>query len=474
MAAPIDRLNKKTAPATDFLTPTASPLGWSRRIGPRAALVAGFTVLLAIMAVLALDSIRALREIESTSAQIRREDLLREGALRKIRAIIYQSGNLLQEYTLGQPRAETRESYRARLDDMRAHVHDALQSCLPGAPANLQIHLEKLATELEGYWIAAQQIISDKSHNRADLHRQALAQRTAVLAIATEVSNINELELKAAEFDISDAYARSRQRLQGFSALAIGVGLLLAASTIFYVSRLEHHAQQKYHESLRHARELKDLSSRLVDAQEQERYAISRDLHDHVGQSLAALLMDVQSLLDSTMLSSSDRKTLEKIRSLAEQCAREVRNMALLLRPSMLDDLGLVAALEWQGREVSRRTGIIVDVVADDFADNLADEQKTCIYRVVQEALHNSAKHANARHVRVSVQEVSNRVLLSIEDDGVGFDPSRRRGMGILGMHERATRLEGAFAIDSAPGHGTRLRLDLPLMPAVPAGGLAS
>jgi signal transduction histidine kinase len=151
-----------------------------------------------------------------------------------------------------------------------------------------------------------------------------------------------------------------------------------------------------------------------------------------------------------------------------------VRNIALLLRPSMLDDLGLLAALEWQGREVSRRSGLIVDVVVDDSVDNLSDEQKTCIYRVVQEALHNSAKHANARHVHVSVREVPNHVILSIEDDGIGFDPSRRRGMGILGMHERATRLEGAFVIDSSPGRGTRLRVDLPLPTAVQAGGLSS
>jgi signal transduction histidine kinase len=357
---------------------------------------------------------------------------------------------------------------------MREHVNVAVGSCVRDAPANLQGHLQKLAMELDSYWIAAQQAITDESHNRAHLHREALTQRTAVLAIAKEVSTINELELQAAGLDISEAYARSRFRLQNFSALAIGVGLLLALSTILYVSHLERHAEEKYHESVRHGRELKDLSRRLVDAQEQERQAISRDLHDHVGQSLAALLMDVQSLVDSHTISGPDRGTIEKIKALAEECAKEVRNIALLLRPSMLDDLGLLAALEWQGREVSRRSGLIVDVVVDEAVDNLSDEQKTCIYRVVQEGLHNSAKHANASHVHVSVREVPNHLILSIEDDGIGFDPSRRRGMGILGMQERATRLEGAFAIDSSPGRGTRLRVDLPLPTAVQAGGLSS
>jgi signal transduction histidine kinase len=464
----------KPASTMESLPPPPRRFDWGRRIGPRAALVAGFTVLLVIMAVLALDSMRALREIEATSAQIRHEDLVRERALRKIRSTVYESGNLLHEYSLNDPRPDRRESYRAQLNDMREHVNVALESCVRDAPANLQGHLGKLATELDSYWIAAQQVITDESHNRAHLHREALTQRTAVLAIAKEVSTINELELQAAELDISEAYARSRYRLQNFSALAIGIGLLLALSTILYVSRLERHAEEKYHESVRHGRELKDLSRRLVDAQEQERHAISRDLHDHVGQSLAALLMDVQSLVDSHTISDPDRGTIEKIKALAEDCAKEVRNIALLLRPSMLDDLGLLAALEWQGREVSRRSGLIVDVVVDEAVDNLSDEQKTCIYRVVQEALHNSAKHANARHVHVCVREVPNRVILSIEDDGIGFDPSRRRGMGILGMHERATRLEGALVIDSSPGRGTRLRVDLPLPAAVQAGGFLS
>ena len=461
-------------PALESPAPSPKPFDWGRRIGPRAALVLGFTVLLAIMAVLALDSLRALREIEATSAQIRQEDLARERALGKIRATLYESGDLLYEYVLGDARPETRESYRVQLNVMREHVNEALGSSLRGAPPNLKDHLEKLATELDNYWAAAQQTISDEPQNQTQLHREALVQRTAVLAIAAEVSSINELELQSAELDISKAYARSRHRLQDFSSLAMGIGLLLAASTILYVSHLERHAQEKYRESIRYGRELKDLSRRLVDAQEKERQAISRDLHDHVGQSLAALLMDLQSLVDSTSASVPERATLKKIKALAEECAKEVRNMALLLRPSMLDDLGLVAALEWQGREVSRRTGLIVDVIADDFADNLPEEQKICIYRVVQEALHNSAKHANARHVRVSVRKVGSQVILSIEDDGIGFDPARRRGMGILGMHERATRLEGALVIDSSSGHGTCLRLELPRMPAVPAGGVPS
>ena len=159
----------------------------------------------------------------------------------------------------------------------------------------------------------------------------------------------------------------------------------------------------------------------------------------------------------------SFRQGLQKIKTLAENCVNEVRNMALLLRPSMLDDLGLVAALDWQGREVSKRTGMIVDTVEENVSDNLPEEHKICIYRIVQEALNNCSKHAYAKNVRVVVRQEPNHLRVSIEDDGKGFDPSRVRGLGLVGMNERVSQLGGVLKVDSDPTRGTRLRVDLPL-----------
>jgi signal transduction histidine kinase len=137
--------------------------------------------------------------------------------------------------------------------------------------------------------------------------------------------------------------------------------------------------------------------------------------------------------------------------------------MALLLRPSMLDDLGLIPALQWQAREVSKRTGMAVKIAAELVSEELPEEHKTCIYRVVQEALHNSERHAGARNVRVTVRQETDRLLLSIEDDGAGFDAQHERGLGLLGIEERVSYLGGRFQIESAPGHGTVLSVVLPL-----------
>src|SRR6516225_3300439 len=409
-----------------------------KRIVPRVALISGFLALLALMAILAIDAIQSLRDLEASNFQVRQDYLTRERTLRKIRASIYESGTLIREYTLSESSRKTRNSYLAQLHDMRDHTDAAMESCLRQAPPNLQLTVQKLANELAGYWRAIDHILGEGVHknNQVLLHREALAQRASVLALTSDVSSVNELELKAAEMEISSVFAKSRSRLQNVSALAIGIGLVLAAVSVLYISRLEDRAEEKYRESLRCQSELKALSKRLVD---------------------------VQDLIDAPQGRHSCGSGLQKIRLLAEDCVNKVRNMTLLLRPSMLDDLGLVAALEWQGREVSKRSGLVVEILDRNFVVDLPDEHKTCIYRVVQEALNNCTTHSKASHVRVFLAEDTERCVLSINDDGVGFDPQRKRGIGLLGIHERVVRLGGTFAIDSASGRGTRIQVELPL-----------
>jgi signal transduction histidine kinase len=127
----------------------------------------------------------------------------------------------------------------------------------------------------------------------------------------------------------------------------------------------------------------------------------------------------------------------------------------------MLDDLGLVPALEWQARETSRSSGMRVSIAADRFPEDLPDEYKTSIYRIVQEALYNSVRHAHAENVRIQLQYTPDHLSLSIQDDGRGFPP-RNRGLGLLGIEERVRRLGGTFSIDSEEGTGTLLFIDLP------------
>jgi signal transduction histidine kinase len=142
--------------------------------------------------------------------------------------------------------------------------------------------------------------------------------------------------------------------------------------------------------------------------------------------------------------------------------------MGLLLRPSMLDDLGLISALKWQAREVSRRTGMRVTVDVADECNLLSDNYRTCIYRVVQETLQNAARHGQAGHAHVSLRQNASYVCVEIQDDGCGFDTRFTKGMGMLGMEERARHLGGFCNFGSEPGRGARISMLLPCAPALP------
>jgi signal transduction histidine kinase len=309
------------------------------------------------------------------------------------------------------------------------------------------------------HWDAGEKL----ARSDAFMHQELFPRRATTLEIADRIAAVNEQELNNGDERLKDIFDRFRFRLGLMLAITLGIGALLALATTRHILRLARDADLRYRQVILAQTQLKDLSARLVDAQEQERRAISRELHDEVGQSLSALLMELGNLGAVASFDAEWRGHVESIRKLAETSVNVVRNMALLLRPSMLDDLGLVPALQWQAREISKRTAMAVTVDAESVADDLPEDLKTCIYRVVQEALHNCARHACARSVRIQVAQESTRIHLSVIDDGQGFDSAHTRGLGLLGMEERVTHLGGRFHLQSEPGRGTRLRIEIPL-----------
>jgi signal transduction histidine kinase len=274
-----------------------------------------------------------------------------------------------------------------------------------------------------------------------------------------EASNRQMLEMAgAAAFS---TFQTLQKRLGAWLAFALGSGFLLILGSTVYIARLEQVEQTQDQELTASRDELQRLSQRLVNAQESERRSISRELHDEVGQSLSALLVELGRM--ATSISEDRRAEVERMKEVTQRTVNSVRNLALRLRPSMLDDLGLAAALEWQAREISRRSSMEVDVRTDDSLDHLPEDYSTCIYRVVQEALNNAAAHALAREARVTVGSAQGIIGVTVTDDGQGFDAARTRGMGILGMQERIRNLGGSFSIESTPGRGTTVRATLPL-----------
>jgi signal transduction histidine kinase len=199
------------------------------------------------------------------------------------------------------------------------------------------------------------------------------------------------------------------------------------------------------------------------NADEQERKQISRDLHDCVGQVLTAANLELSSLRSSDLRSEQLREKLDNVARLNVEALRLVRDLAMGLRPAMLDDVGLTAALEWQLRQFSRRTGIVTSSDFSGELDTLPESHRTCIYRCVQEALTNCARHSKAKNVGVVLTASEEVVTLTIFDDGVGLSAEAitSPGLGILGMHERIEALSGKLSLGPRPEGGTRLHFEI-------------
>jgi len=222
----------------------------------------------------------------------------------------------------------------------------------------------------------------------------------------------------------------------------------------------------------KHRRDLQGLSARLINAQEAERKRIAQELHDEMGQALTAMAIDLaaieKELPSELALMTADR--LAETRSLADQTLQQIRELALDLRPAMLDDLGVVPTLRWYVNRYARRLHIDVEFEAIDFEERLTPEVETVLYRVVQESLTNVARHAEANRVHVHLERKESTVAGFIEDDGKGFDIEEvvgredpARGAGLLGIRERVASLRGSFSILSRPGEGTRLSFEIPI-----------
>lgn len=425
-------------------------------------------ILLALLVMAGALAIRFLGEIHAQERTITHTLADRAQLLSDLLISVQKYNQAVQQVVM-EAKADQEQASRRRIDELALQIDSDLKQypvARDSGEAALLDGLEEVYSQQRTLYIS---VLAAPGEDHGQQVSPVVAQHMKQLQgqifdWSARLKAWNGQRLQDVDHSLTSEFGSVRAGLTRALAIVFGSGFLLVIAGMAYIVRLERQTQKRYLLLAQSQHDMRELSARLVDVQETERRTISRELHDEVGQSLGALLVDVGRL--STML-SNDRpevKTqLENMKAVAERTFQEVRNIALLLRPSMLDDLGLVAALEWQGREVSRRSNIEVEVQSDIVSDNLPDEYRICIYRLVQEALSNAVRHSGASNASVIVQQSADKIIVQVSDDGHGFNAQHTRGMGILGMEERVKRLGGTLTVESGNGPGVRVMAELPL-----------
>jgi signal transduction histidine kinase len=442
-----------------------------KRNPPWLVLCLGFGGLLFFVLAACTGSLLMLGHVRQQETAMRQAFLSRLGALDQLRSGIYLSGTYVRDFLLS-PDTDGAQAQAVRLVSLEKETRAALDGYARTAAPDERVPFQDLRAEIDAYWRVLDSTLAWTQGERDRMrysffYDELVPRRTTMLQIADRIATVNERGLAHAEDELASSSERLRRSIMLTFAITLVGGTILALVTIGRTMKLERQLEQRLEENARARADLRDLSARLLRAQENERRTLARELHDEVGQSLSAILMETEGAACAEG-QLEVREHLASIRDMAEKTVNQVRDLALLLRPSMLDDFGLVPALKWQARETGKRTGLHVTVQADDTVDGLPDEHQTCIYRLVQEALNNSSRHASARNVEVRVSREGGRVNFSVRDDGAGFDPRLVRGLGLLGMEERVGRLGGQVRIDSQPGRGTLVTAELPMAEMAP------
>jgi signal transduction histidine kinase len=240
----------------------------------------------------------------------------------------------------------------------------------------------------------------------------------------------------------------------------------------------EQHYSQLLEQSRHMQGQLRLLSRQLLSAQEEERKMISRELHDQIAQTLTGINIRLASLKTASMLNTRGlQKKISSTQRLVEKSVDIVHRFARDLRPTVLDDLGLIPALHSFMKNFARRTGVRSHLTAFAAVERLDTAKRTVLFRVAQEALNNVARHAHASRVEVNIQKLRGRVCMKIKDDGKSFNAERTlranggKRLGLLGMRERLEMVGGKFVVESSPGKGTTIQAQIPLTSGWARGG---
>jgi len=424
----------------------------------------------AILLFTTLVGLRALSYADHIGVKIQNIQLEQEESdqiLDKLRADTYGVGIELRDYLVATP-AESAAA-RQRFFEIEQHMNSDAARLETQLGPEVSGPMQRLRLSLKRYSLSIAPIfdwtaMERQSQAAALLRNNVVPERAAVLSVTDELESLRTIRLRQEREDL--VLARQAFRKFGLIVLSAFISFVLTVAfvTCVRLRALEQQAQRLQSQTERDREKLRGLSLQMSKALEEERRLISRELHDQVGQLLTAIQMKFNTIGVSS--DASERTgCVHEGKALVYRTVTAVRDLAMGLRPSILDDLGLVAALEWQAREFQRRSGIQVSLSLGGNLTELPESHRTCLYRIVQEGLTNCGRHADAKHVELSLYGGEEFISVTISDDGKGFDAkqSTRRGLGLVGIEERVRELGGKTNILSQACKGTLLEVEIPV-----------
>jgi len=425
--------------------------------------VFGLGFLLIIMGLSGVASIQETRRIHQQILSV--EDTYRhiENVVESVRSDTSRVAVLRRDRLL--QRDASASAYAAQLAGLRASTESSLAQLKSLRPQHSSGPVERLESALEAYLkTVGTEFQQTPAQTSAQFTDDGFGSETMpIFAIAEELGKLNEENFESRRRDLSQSVVHLQNDIWETMLTALVLGAIIAGASVFRISSLEKESAALQKVSELAEERLRHLSQQLVSSQEQERKALSRELHDEIGQLLTALRMELGNL-ERGRGGPADPH-LDQAKKLAESTLRTTRDIAMGLRPAMLDVLGLGPALEWQAREYSRRYNTPIRLEVDGDLRDVPDPHRTYLYRIVQEGLTNCARHAQAKNIHVKLEDSSGKLAVLVEDDGVGFDQHSgvAYGLGLLGITERVRELCGQLSIQSEPGKGTRISVVLPL-----------
>jgi len=456
---------------------SALPLRGIRSI--RSVIVLGFLVVFGLWVFSGLELIRRVTAVQSRVATARLAYGRAEQMLLMVRTNVLLGSIYLRDAIIEQDPAR-RQQHRAELQRLRDQIETRLPAYVNEVvPQSEQSDWATLQNTLEAFWAGMDAVFSSEPPRTAaqatEFLRSRVVRRNEVLEIVDNLRTLQQLAEQRQQDETARLSRGLRQRSIWMMSIAVILGLSVAGVAFWHVGVLERENERRRLDEERNRRDLERLSARLVHVQEEERRSLARELHDEVGQSLMAIKMELGALARRLGQDPGARTSIDDARALADQTLQNVRDLSQLLHPSTLDDFGLPETLRAYLRSFFKRTGISADLVHEGLEERLPVDVEVCVYRITQEALTNVARHSGARRCTVSLARGPGTLELVIEDDGRGIDAAASsrdvsRGLGLIGMRERAQSLAGQFSIANGAQGGTRVTVVLPVPEPFAAG----